>query len=224
MGTIDDRIAPLALAVTTLEERLGRARAEPDDDRDAAAAHCREMQQAVVRFGAQAGAAGASGLAHAAEWLSANLEYLAQKQRSLLPEEQAYLQRWPQLASDYVAGPSPVPAAARRLVHFAEHPVWTLRPSPVGSANILTRLTAYQSPERNVEAAAAALASEVIAHAASEQTQVPVAPPIEVAPEPIEITTAPQDPLDFALAALADAAGELAAVAPDRRDAVLELY
>src|SRR5215467_11497350 len=106
MGTIEDRIAPLAVAVAALEESLARARAEQGGDHAASAARCHEMQQAVVRFGARAGAAGASGLAHAAEWLSANLEYLAHKHRDLLPEEDVNLRRWPRLASEYIAGPT----------------------------------------------------------------------------------------------------------------------
>ncbi|HTN50718.1 MAG TPA: response regulator [Burkholderiaceae bacterium] len=245
MGTIEDRIAPLAVAVAALEERLARARAEPAADRAAAEARCREMQQAVVRFGAQAGAAGASGLAHAAEWLSANLEYLAHKQRDLLPEEDLNLRRWPRLASEYVAGPTPQQDAAKQLIQFAELPVWVLRPSPVGSASILSRLCAFQSPERNAVAAAAALEPEAAQLVDAETV---VATPIEVFPEPmlavspqpeaaaqlVDVETvvatpveffpepaptlSPREQLDAALNALAAAASELAAASSDRRD------
>ncbi|HTT11460.1 MAG TPA: response regulator [Burkholderiaceae bacterium] len=229
MGTFDNRFAPLGAAITALEEGLVRARAEPGDDRAAAAAACcRAMQQAVVRFGAQAGAAGATGLAHAAEWLSANLEYLAQKRRDLLPEEESSLRRWPRLVSDYVAGPGPLQAAAKQLVVFAEQAVWVLRPSPVGSANILTRLSAYQPAERSVATPATVPAPEVVAYAAEPAPL--VAAPVELPrlapplPEPAATQTSPQEELDAALNALAAAAGELASASTEGRATALTHY
>jgi chemosensory pili system protein ChpA (sensor histidine kinase/response regulator) len=223
MGTIEDRIAPLALALAALEESLVESEpGAPNDDLAAAAERCRDLQRAVVRVAAQAGAAGAAGLAHAAEWLSANLEYLAQQHRCLLPEEEAQLRRWPHLVSDYFCGPSPLKTAANRLVLFAELPLWRLRPSPLGSANIVARLTAYQAPERTAVAAATVLVRDLPAENA---TPVPAAvePPIATeaqAPEPA--TTQPS--VDSALAALVDAAGELAVAAADQRESALARY
>ena len=154
MEIVGDRIVPLSTAAAALEEGLRSTPvATGEDDRAAAEATCRELQRLVVRFGAQAGAASATGLAHTAEWLSANLEYLAQQHRALLPEERAHVFSWPNLVAEYLRGPAPLKAAAHRLVQFAELALWRLRPSPVGSANILARLQAYQSPERVAAAA-----------------------------------------------------------------------
>jgi chemosensory pili system protein ChpA (sensor histidine kinase/response regulator) len=218
MGTIEDRIAPLAVAVAALEESLARARAEQGGDHAAASARCHEMQQAVVRFGARAGAAGASGLAHAAEWLSANLEYLAHKHRDLLPEEDLNLLRWPRLASEYIAGPTAQQDVAKQLIQFAELPVWVLRPSPVGSASILARLNAYQSPERNAVAAVVVLEPEPVAEPIEVAAEVMA--PVESPAEPLQ-TLSPHEQLGAALDALVAAAGELAAASADRLDEAL---
>jgi chemosensory pili system protein ChpA (sensor histidine kinase/response regulator) len=230
MEILAHRSARLVAAVAVLEERLRMARALPDGDGAAAAACCREMQQAVVRFGAQVGAAGATGLAQAAEWLSANLEYLSHQQRDLLPEVRASVQRWPQLASDYVAGQEPLQAAAMRLVQFAEQRVWTLRPSPAGSANILGRLTAFEAAERSLTTARSegknhAFAVAPVPETVVESLEPAVAPVVvqgSVEPDQTPVVATPS--LDTALLGLAAAAASLAESAPGHRDAALVSY
>ena len=66
MAMIEDRIAPLTVALAVLDDSL-RNTAVTGSDHAANATYCRELQRAVVRLGAQSGAGGASGLAHAAE-------------------------------------------------------------------------------------------------------------------------------------------------------------
>src|SRR5262249_52280114 len=154
------------------------------------------------------------------------------KHRDLLPEEDVNLRRWPRLASEYIAGPTAQQDAAKQLIHFAELPVWVLRPSPVGSASILARLNAYQSPERNTVAAAVALEPEPVVELVDVATEfvAPVeipaetvqelSPREEIAAEPVQ-QLSPGEQLGAALDALVAAAGELAAASADRRDEAL---